>query len=96
MRSVASLAGNRALKAVCEGRIGRAEAQIVGYLLQQGVSTVRLGGYQVDLSEAGELELTLLPSVDGRQPPLPELENVMRSRPEDVLTSEVVLYQKRP
>ena len=104
-RAVASLARNRALKAVCESRIERAQAQIISYLLQQGVTTACWSGYQVTMDEVGDLALTPLPAVDARQPLLPNMDVVVPLRPEDghipslreePVTSEVILYEEHP
>ena len=60
-RAVRGLARNREMKQVLDGRMERAEAQIISSLLLRGVATLRLGGYQVDL-QGEEIRLTRLPS----------------------------------
>ena len=51
MRSIRSLAYNRELQPLVEDRIERAEANLRGYLLTNGLAATRVGPYQVDMDE---------------------------------------------
>ncbi len=74
MRSIRSLAYNRELQPLVEDRIERAEASLRGYLLVNGLATARVGPYQVDMDEEGDISLTRLPVDDWQQVPLPQLD----------------------
>jgi hypothetical protein len=73
MRSIRSLAYNRELKPLVEDRIERAEASLRGYLLTNGLAATRVGPYQVEMDEEGDISLTRLPVDDWQQLPLPQL-----------------------
>jgi hypothetical protein len=60
-RALSILAHNRALKAVAEGRIEKAESRVRSYLLLYGFTSARLAGFQVEL-DGDELHLTRLPA----------------------------------
>ena len=83
VRAVASLARNRKLKAVVERRIEKAESRIKAYLLLHGITSAHLGRYHVEMNDEGELELTPLSLLDGRQPPLPGVGDETRWLSED-------------
>ena len=71
--AIRSLAYNRELQPLVEDKIERAEASIRGYLLVNGVATARVGPYQVDMDEEGDISLTRLPVDDWQQMPLSQL-----------------------
>jgi hypothetical protein len=60
-RALSSLEHNRALKAVAEERIGKAEHRVRSYLLLYGFTSARLAGFQIEL-DGDELHLTRLPA----------------------------------
>ena len=74
MRSIRSLAYNRELQPLVEDRIERAEANLRGYLLTNGLAATRVGPYQVDMDEEGGISLARLPGDDWQQLPLPQLD----------------------
>lgn len=73
MRAVRSLVYNRKMKPVIEGRIERAEAKIRSYLLSHDLTSSRLGSFQVDMDEMGELNIEQLPVDDWQQMKLQEV-----------------------
>jgi hypothetical protein len=75
MRAVRSLAYNRKLKPVIEGRIERAEAKVRGYMMVNGLSSSRIGAFEVELDEDGDLSLTRLQSDDWQQLSLPRVDD---------------------
>src|SRR5437764_7282869 len=60
-RALSILAHNRALKAIAEGRIEKAENRVRSYLLLYGFTSARLAGFQIEL-DGDELHLTRLPA----------------------------------
>ena len=73
MRAVRSLAYNRNLKPVIEGRIERAEAKVRGYMMVNELSSTRIGAFEVDMDEDGDLSLTRLQLDDWQQLSLPRV-----------------------
>ena len=74
MRAIRSLAYNRGLKPLVEERIERAESKLRGYLLRQNSTAERIGSYEVEMDEDGEISLSLLPVDDGwNQLALPQI-----------------------
>jgi predicted RNA-binding Zn-ribbon protein involved in translation (DUF1610 family) len=59
-RALSILEHNRALKAIAEGRIEKAESRVRSYLLLYGFTSARLAGFQIEL-DGDELHLTRLP-----------------------------------
>ena len=74
MRSIRSLAYNRELQPLVEDRIERSEASLRSYLLINGLTTTRVGPYQVDMDKDGGISLTRLPVDDWQQLPMPKLD----------------------
>lgn len=73
MRAARSLNYNRKLQSVVAERIERAEGRIRGYLLAQGLTTLRLGAFEVAMDEEGAIHLERVPMDDKwQQMPLPE------------------------
>ena len=64
MRAIRSLAYNRALQPLVEGRIERAEAKIRSHLMIHDLETTRIGQFQVVMDEEGDITLSRLP-LDG-------------------------------
>jgi predicted RNA-binding Zn-ribbon protein involved in translation (DUF1610 family) len=60
-RALSILEHNRALKAIAEGRIEKAENRVRSYLLLYGFTSARLAGFQIELA-GDELHLTRLPA----------------------------------
>src|SRR5689334_9301801 len=60
-RALSILEHNRALKAVAEERIEKAENRVRSYLLLYGFTSARLAGFQIEL-DGDDLHLTRLPS----------------------------------
>ena len=79
MRSIRSLAYNRELQPLVEDRIERAEANLRGYLLTNGLAATRVGPYQVEMDEEGDIFLARLPGDDWQQLPLPQLDGSRES-----------------
>ena len=71
MRAVRSLAYNRELKPVIEGRIERAEAKVRGFMMANELSSTRIGAFEVEMDEDGDLSLTRLELDDWQQLSLP-------------------------
>jgi len=60
-RALSILEHNRALKAITEERIEKAESRVRSYLLLYGFTSARLAGFQIEL-DGDELHLTRLPT----------------------------------
>ena len=73
MRAVRSLAYNRELKPLVEGRIERAESKIRGYLLTNSLTATRIGPYQVEMNEEGDIAYSRLLVDEWEQLPLPQV-----------------------
>ena len=74
MRAIRSLAYNRELQPLVEGRIERAETVLRGYLIRQNSTATRIGPYEVEMDGDGEILLSRLPVDDGwEQLSLPRL-----------------------
>ena len=74
MRAIRSLSYNRGLQPLVEGRIERAESKLRGYLLKQNLTATRVGPYEVEMDEEGDISLSRLPVDDGwEQLSLPRL-----------------------
>ncbi len=67
MRAIRSLAYNRELQPLVEGRIERAESKIRGYLLTNSLTATRIGPYQVEINEEGDIDYSRLPVDDNWQ-----------------------------
>ena len=65
MRAIRSLAYNRELQPLVEGRIERAESKLRGYLIRQDLTATRIGPYEVEMDGDGEILLSRLPMDDG-------------------------------
>jgi hypothetical protein len=57
LRAVRSLAYNREMKPVIEGRIERAEAKVRGFMMINGLSSSRIGAFKVIMDEDGDISL---------------------------------------
>lgn len=88
MRAVRSLAYNRELKPVIEGRIERAETNIRGYMLANSLRTTQIGAFEVEMDEDGDLALSRLPMDEWEQMPLPRVSEFQEEDEEDYLTEE--------
>jgi hypothetical protein len=76
MRAIRSLAYNRELQPLVEGRIERAESKLRGYLIRQNLTVTRIGPYEVELDGEGDILLSRLPMDDGwEQLSLPRLDS---------------------
>ena len=73
MRAIRSLAYNRNLKPVIEGRIERAEAKVRGYMMVNELSSTRIGAFEVEMGEEGDLSLTRLQMDEWQQLSLPRV-----------------------
>ena len=79
MRSIRSLAYNRELQPLVEGRIERAEANLRGYLMANDLTSALLGLYEVGMDEEGSISLERLPTDDWQQLSLPQLDGSRES-----------------
>jgi len=66
IRAARSYEYNRALQSKVEARLEKARSTLESYLLLSGVTSVRLGSYQVELRD-GELVVTKLPPEEWKQ-----------------------------
>ena len=73
MRAVRSLAYNRELRPVIEGRIERAEAKVRRHMMVNGLSATRIGAFEVEMDEEGDLSLTRLQLDEWQQLSLPRV-----------------------
>ena len=95
MRAVRSLAYNRELKPVIDGRIERAEAKVRGYMLASDQTTTRIGAFQVDIDEDGDLALTRLQMDDWQQLSLPRVTESHRDVEETIEAEEPIVADVR-
>ena len=67
MRAARSLNYNRELQPLVEERIERAEGTLRDYLMANGRTALRLGAFQVEMDEEGEIHLSRLPMDEWQQ-----------------------------
>lgn len=90
MRAVRSLAYNRELNPVIVGRIERAEAKVRGYMLVNGLTSTRIGAFQVEMDEDGDLALSRLQMDEWQQLSLTRVTDLQRSV-EEAVEAEVLI-----
>jgi hypothetical protein len=72
MHAARSLAYNRELKPVIEGRIERAESKIRGYLLGHGLDADKVGAFEVAIDDNGDISYARLSIDEWEQLELPQ------------------------
>ena len=80
IRAVRSFERNRALLPKTEERLQKARGILEAYLLRSGQDQARLGGYQVERNENGDLVVTKLPPDGWEQLELEHAELRRRTR----------------
>jgi len=95
MRAVRSLAYNRELKPVIDGRIERAEGKVRGYMLTNNQTTTRIGVFQVEIDEGGDLVLTRLEMDDWQQLSLPKVTELPGNVEERIEVEEPIVADAR-
>ena len=95
MRAIRSLAYNRELKPVIDGRIERAETKVRGFMLVNGLTSTRIGAFQIDMDEDGDLELERLQMDEWQQLSIPRVNELQRKSEEEVITEEPTFIGSR-
>ena len=95
MRAARSLAYNRALKPVIVGRIERAETKVRGFMLANGLTSTRIGAFQIDMDDDGDLKLERLQMDEWQQLSIPRVTDLQGEFEEEVITEEPTFIGSR-